>query len=121
MIVMTPRAMELKVLKALFESCFQVILQVAIIMRSDREITLFGLLPDLLLFVSVSSVSVTCSKHINYEIYFMHESHLHSDTLMTVRNTLLYFFLVLSRILAWALIWSYYGTLFSTGEVKTSP
>ena len=113
--------MELKVLKALFESCFQVILQVAIIMRSNMEIKEINFLGLLTSLVSVSSVSVTCSKHINYEIYFMHESHLHSDTLMTVRNTLLYFFLVLSRILAWALIWSYYGTLFSTGEVKTSP
>lgn len=104
--------MELKILKALFESCFQAILQVAILMRSNK-IQNYNFLDLLVIFVSLISVSVTCSKHINYEIYFMNESHLDSNLLMTYGNTLLYFFIVLPRISCWALIWSYYGTVFS--------
>ena len=108
--------MELKILKALFESCFQAILQVAILMRSNK-IQNYNFLDLLVIFVSLISVSVTCSKHINYEIYFMNESHLDSNLLMTYGNTLLYFFIVLPRISCWALIWSYYGTVFSAGGI----
>ena len=50
MIELPPRAMELKILKAIFESSFQVILQVAILMRRTEieEIQFgFGLIADL--------------------------------------------------------------------------
>ena len=36
MIELPPRAMERKILKSIFESCFQLILQVAVIMRSNK-------------------------------------------------------------------------------------
>ena len=108
------RAMELKILKALFESCFQAILQVAIIMRSNK-IENYNFFDLLVICVILISVSVTCSKHINYEIYFMNECHLDPNWLMTSLNTLLYFFIVLPKISSWALIWSYYGTVFSAG------
>ena len=108
------RAMELKVLKAVFESCTQALLQVAIIMRSNK-IEKYNFFDVLVILFSLISISITCSKHINYEIYFMNESHFDGNLLRTVGNTVLYFFIVPIRVFSWALIWSYYGTVLSLG------
>ena len=111
------RAMELKILKALLESCFQAILQVAIIMRSNKmENSNFGYFELLFIIVSLTSASIACSKNINIEIHFMNRAHLESNLPVTCMNTLLYFFIITPRIWSWALIWSYYSALITGGN-----
>ena len=111
------RAMELKVLKSIFDSCAQAMMQVFIFLRSNHENNHYVITFDTLLIVSIISVSLTCSKHINYEIYFMNECHLALNLTRTAINTVLYVLIVSPRIFAWALIWSYYGTIFSMGNI----
>ena len=112
--------MELKILKALLESCFQAILQVAIIMRSNKmENSNFGYFELMFIIVSLTSVSIACSKNINIEIHFMNRSHLESNLPVTCMNTLLYFFIIMPRIWSWALIWSYYSALITGGKTQT--
>ena len=109
--------MEFKILKSLFESSYQAILQVAIIMRSNKiGYDNFGYFGLFFIIVSLTSVSLTCSKHINIEIHSMHDAHLDSNIPVTCINTLLYFFIVMPRIWSWALIWSYYGALLTGGN-----
>ena len=106
------RTMELKILKALLVSCFQAILQVAIIMRSNKmENSRFGYFELFFIIVSLTSASIACSKNINIEIHFMNRAHLESNLPVTCLNTLLYFFIITPRIWSWALIWSYYSAL----------
>ena len=112
--------MELKILKALLESCFQAILQVAIIMRSNKmENSHFGYFELLFIIVSLTSVSIACSKNINIEIHFMNKSHLESNLPVTSMNTVLYFIIIMPRIWSWALIWSYYSALITGGKSLT--
>ena len=109
--------MELKVLKALLESCFQAILQVAIIMRSNKiGYDNFGYFGLFFIIVSLTSASIACSKNINIEVHFMNGAHLESNLPVTCRNTLIYFFIITPRIWCWALIWSYYSALITGGK-----
>ena len=108
----TDRAMELTILKALLVSCFQAILQVAIIMRSNKmENSRFGYFELFFIIVSLTSASIACSKNINIEVHFMNGAHFESNLPVTCRNTLIYFFIITPRIWCWALIWSYYSAL----------
>ena len=109
--------MEFKILKSLFESSYQAILQVAIIMRSNKiGYDNFGYFGLFFIIVSLTSASIACSKNINIEIHFMNRAHLESNLPVTCMNTLLYFFIITSRIWSWALIWSYYSALITGGK-----
>ena len=112
--------MEFKILKSLFESSYQAILQVAIIMRSNKiGYDNFGYFGLFFIIVSLTSVSLACSKHINIEIHSMHKSHLESNMPVTCMNTLLYFIIIVPRIWSWALLWSYYGATITGGKTLT--
>ena len=54
------------------------------------------------------SISFTCSKHLSLEVFLRHKIEMHSDVRRTALNCALYLAIILPRIFAMSLIWTYY-------------
>jgi hypothetical protein len=61
-----------------------------------------------LIFLSLTSISFTCSNHLSLEVFFINNIEPHSASFRTACNCFLYFVIILPRIAAWAIIWAYY-------------